>query len=141
MGWTWSLDKDTTEHANALQLTNTERVVLAKFAYEEAQHGPRTYYEVCTHIEGRSMWEVDGAQREAYLSLSRMAYIVGFEPRTVRHATAVDTLSEAGRARLLAVRARHYVCCEFAIRQPCVCSESTYCPNPDHRGGCHGTHD
>ena len=52
-------------------------------------------------------------------------------------------VSESGRELLNSMRPRHYGCkCEHAIRTACVCSESTYCPNPEHGGnGCHGTHD
>jgi hypothetical protein len=115
-------------------------VVLARFAYLFEQSGPRTHYEVVGLKDG-GPFDLDGREFEAYLSLERMAYIVQSDPRTVRHAAAEDTLSEAGKDRLQTLRARHYVCCPHAIRLPCVCSERTYCPNPEHRGGCHGTHD
>jgi hypothetical protein len=37
---------------------------------------------------------------------------------------------------------RHGCLCEHSVRLGCVCSEKTYCPNPEHFGnGCHGSHD
>ncbi len=52
-------------------------------------------------------------------------------------------VSEKGAEFLASLRPRRYGCrCEHAIVTPCVCSESTFCPNPEHSGnGCHGTHD
>jgi hypothetical protein len=50
-------------------------------------------------------------------------------------------ITDAGREVLDARRPYRYRCCEWAIRVPCVCSESVYCPDPTHPGGCHGTHD
>lgn len=52
-------------------------------------------------------------------------------------------VSDAGAEFLDRFRPRWDGCrCEHAIRLPCVCSERTFCPNPDHTGnGCHGTHD
>lgn len=129
------LDSDTAQHADALQLTDAERRVLAEFAYQESLHGPRTVYEVV----GTGRYDLDPRLGEAYYSLCRFGYIVRAEPRTVRSTAAVDTLSEAGRNRLAAIGARRYRCCDFAVTMPCVCSERTFCPN--HGGGCHGTHD
>jgi hypothetical protein len=140
MGWTWHLDADTADHADALQLTDAEKIVLASFNWLQSKHGPRTMYEVCEHgVDNTSHWALDQRQAEAYLSLCRMAYIVESKPRTVRKATVADVLAPAGEKRLSGMRAQRYKCCGYAIVLPCVCSERTYCP--DHGGGCHGTHD
>lgn len=52
-------------------------------------------------------------------------------------------ITEEGKKLLKQLRPMHYGCrCEFSIKMPCVCAESTYCPNPEHKGnGCNGTHD
>lgn len=52
-------------------------------------------------------------------------------------------VTEAGHEVLEARRPRLYGCkCKHAIKLRCVCSERTYCPNPEHTGnGCHGSHD
>lgn len=139
MAWSWGLRPDTVEHANALQLTNAEMILLATFDYQQALHGGRTVYEVAG--TGKNKYDLDPMRHEAYQSLCRFGYIVAAEPREVRSAAVVDILSPSGEGRLSSIKARLYKCCSYAIRLPCVCSESTFCPNPDHHGGCHGTHD
>jgi hypothetical protein len=138
MAWSWSLAPDTQEHANALQLTDAERIILARMKYLTDRHGPQTIEEVSRYSR---MGTFGPGQREAYLSLCRFGYIVAAEPRTVRHAAVADMLSPAGETRFNSIKARLYACCEHAVVIPCVCSESTYCPEPDHKSGCHGTHD
>lgn len=52
-------------------------------------------------------------------------------------------VTEEGNKILEGRRPRSYGCkCKHAIRLRCVCTERTYCPNPEHTGnGCHGSHD
>lgn len=52
-------------------------------------------------------------------------------------------VTEAGLQALNGRKPHQYGCrCEHAIKMRCVCTERTYCPNPEHRGnGCHGSHD
>lgn len=141
MAWSWSLAPDTEEHAARIQLTDTERRLLALFQYMQETQGCPTIVEVCQVQGNRRV--LDQGKHEAYLSLCRFGYIVQAEPRTVRHATVVDILSDSAWQRLAEVRARHFKCCAYAVRVPCVCLEYTYCPNPEHRtqSGHHGTHD
>jgi len=52
--------------------------------------------------------------------------------------------TDEGRARFdKRPKPQRYGClCEHSLRIGCVCSEKTYCPNPEHFGnGCHGSHD
>ena len=51
--------------------------------------------------------------------------------------------NDAGREFLARLRPLWHGCrCGHAIRLQCVCTERTFCPNPNHAGnGCHGSHD
>lgn len=138
MGWTWALDSDTWEHAGHLQLTEAEATLLCRFQYQQDKQGPLTMWDVACPDPERPH-KLDDRLHEAHQSLSRFGYLVTAEPRIVRHAAVADVLSDAAVARLVTMRARTYKCCGYAIRLPCVCTERTYCP--EHRSGCHGTHD
>lgn len=52
-------------------------------------------------------------------------------------------ISTKGANKLDCLKPLWYGCrCEHSIKLRCVCTERTYCPNPEHSGnGCHGSHD
>jgi len=139
--WTWSLDPATVEAGRHVTLTDTEKVMLAHVAYtgEEGM----TIFEL-KDVEGRSdSWR--WTAHEAAQSIGRFGLVTDRYPNgKVRNAGRVVWLSNSGIERFAALRAvadRFNPCCEFMITLPCVCLYRSYCPNPTHQGGCHGSHD
>lgn len=81
--------------------------------------------------------------REILLSLIRLGLVDEGRLHESGRETPGCMVSATGREILAEFRSERFGCrCEHSVRMPCMCSERTFCPDPDHTGnGCHGSHD
>lgn len=113
--------------------TTGELVTLAKLKYEEFIKDDYSSQDTDTRILMNTLYSLERFGLAGHCSIKVNGKYSGW----------AWAITDKGLNELNHRKPRNYGCrCEHAIRLPCVCSEKTYCPNPDHKGnGCHGTHD
>lgn len=85
------------------------------------------------HLPDRDVtFKNDQAMRDAGWGYAGWGYGAGWNYR----------LTDLGREWLKAYKPfGGYACCDGCVQLPCVCRCRTFCAHPEHRSGCHGTHD